>query len=48
MGVRDNFIDPELMANIQSVFLDLEKNNMDKYISDDNLNFFLTDNNVIK
>jgi len=46
-GCRDNFLDPQLMANIQRVILDLEKNSISDYKNDDNLNFFLTDPKVI-
>jgi len=46
-GCRDNFIDPELMANIQRVFLDLDNNNINDYKNDDNLNLYLTDPKII-
>jgi acetyl esterase/lipase len=47
MGTRDNFIDPGLMTNIQSLFLDLDNKSISDFVNDDRLNFYLTDQDTL-
>ena len=48
MACRDSFIEISLMGNIQRAVLDLEKENLDYYDKDENLNFYLTNSKIIQ
>ena len=48
MSCRDPFIEHTIMDHIQKSVLDLDTNNIEFYENDDNLNFYLTDTNIVK
>ena len=47
MSLKDNYIDPSIVLNLQRIVLELDKYDLSYYKNEDNLDFFKSDPDVI-
>ena len=46
MSIKDNYIDPTIILNLQRIVLELYKHDISFYKNDDKLDFYISDPNV--
>jgi hypothetical protein len=46
MSLKDNYIDPSIVLNLQNLVLELDKYDLSYYKNEDNLDFFKSDPKV--